>query len=239
MNAEEWFDTYYLNELTQDELKEFRERLETDVAFREEFEFQENLRKSIKSRERDILKTKLQQHEEARQDGHTSGWKKWLVAASIIILIGVAGIGYFNRSGPDFDELYTQNYEVYPNTEVNITRGKNNTSLEYRAFVAYERRGYAQAIDFFLELKKGEYPKYVDFYLAQSYLATGDFEKAIAEFDMVIQDNSSFVDESNWYAALSALKLENQAVAKKHLNFLVAKDGYKTGQARAILQKLD
>lgn len=239
MNTQQWIDKYYLNELTTDESRQFEKLLTTDVELRGEFEFQENLRKSIKSRERDILKTKLQQHEEARVESQTSGWKKWLVAASILILIGVAGIVYFNRSGPDLDKLYVQNYEVYPNTEVNITRGKNNASLGYRAFVAYERRGYAQAIDLFLELKKGEYPKYFDFYLAQSYLATGDFEKAIAEFDMVLQDNSFFVDESHWYAALSALKLENQAVAKKHLNFLVAKDGYKAGQARAILQKLD
>ncbi len=239
MKAEEWIDNYYLKELTQDELTAFSERLEKDVAFREEFEFQENLRKSIKGHEKDILKSKLQQHEQASEVRKKSGWEKWLVAATILVLIGVVGIGYFSLSGSNLDKLYAQNYEAYPNTEFNITRGEGTITPEYRAFVAYEQKNYTEAIDLFLELKKAEYPEYVDFYLAQSYLATEDFEKAIAEFDRAILDNSSFVDEANWYAALAALKVDKQAVAKKHLKYLVAKDGYKAGQAQTILEELD
>lgn len=239
MKAEEWIDKYYLNELTSEELKAFEKLLKTDVELRKEFEFQNDLSLSIKSHEKDILKSRLQQHEQAKEVRKESGWKKWLVAASILILIGVAGITYFNFSTPDYDKLYAQNFEAYPNTEFNITRGENKPSLEYNAFSAYESGDYKQAIPLFLELKETNASKYLDFYLAQSYLANDNYDKALTIFEETIQHQEAFVDEAHWFAALAALKLNTKAIVQKHLNYLVANGGYKSVQARELLKKLD
>ena len=239
MNTEEWIDKYYGNELTINQLKEFEQLLLTDVALREEFEFHNNLQVSIKSREKDILKSKLQQYEQNKTTNQTSGWKKWLVAASILILVGAVGISYFNSSKTNFDNLYAQNYEIYPNTEFNITRGANDTSLEYKAFMAYESREYTQAIIHFSELKEKSSSKYLNFYLAQSYLANGDYETALTKFEKNIKDHEFFIGESHWFAALTALKFHKKDIAKKHLRYLVDTGGYKSSQAKELLKKLN
>lgn len=239
MKTEEWIDKYYLNELSVAELKEFEQLLQTDAELRKEFQFQNDLSVSIKSLEKDGLKSILQQHEKEKKLSKNSGWKKWLVAASIIILIGVAGISYLKLDSPNYDQLYVENYEAYPNTEFNITRGENNPSREYQAFTAYESGNYKQAILLFSELKEGNASEYVDFYLAQSFLANENHEKALSIFEEIIQNQEAFSDESHWFAALAALKLNKKTTVQKHLSYLVSSGGYKSGQAQELLKNLD
>ncbi len=239
MKTEEWIDKYYLNELTVEELEEFEQLLQTDDELRKEFQFQNDLSISIKSLEKDGLKSKLQQHEKEKQIRKNSGWKKWLVAASIAVLIGVAGISYFKLDSPNYDKLYAENYEAYPNTEFNITRGENNPSPEYHAFTAYESGNYKQAILLFSELKKSNASEYLDFYLAQSFLANENHEKALSLFEEIIRNQEAFSGESYWFAALAALKLNKKTSAQKHLRYLVSSGGYKSGQAQELLKKLD
>lgn len=239
MKAEEWIDKYYLNELTIEELEEFKKLLKTDDELKDKFEFQNDLSLSIKSHEKDILKVKLQQHEQAREVTKESGWKTWLVAASILILIGVSGISYFNFSSPDYDKLYAKNYEAYPNTEFNITRGENNPSLEYNAFMAYESGDYKQAIPLFSELRETNSSEYLDFYLAQSYLANDNYEEALSLFEEIIQNQDAFAGESHWFAALAALRLNKKTTVQKYLSYLVANSGYRSGQAEELIKKLD
>ena len=239
MRTEDWIDGYFLNELTPEENTEFERMLSADDDFRKEFEFQKDLVLAVRSHEKDILKSKLRNHEQALKEGKKTNWSKWLVAASILILMGTAGLLYSSLSRPDYNELYAQNYEIYPNTEFNITRSESNPSPEYNAFVAYESGNYQNAILIFSELQKAKSSEYIKFYLAQSYLAINENEKALSRFEEIIENNKDFVGESYWFAALSALKLNNKDLVKKYLNYLIANDGYKSRQAKLLLKDLD
>lgn len=239
MKTEELIDKYYQDELTPEERSRMEFRLRDDAGFKAEFEFQENLRRSIKSVERDKLKSRLQTYEAQQPASSKRHWKTWAAAASIAALLGIAGWTFFIGTHANGEKLYAQNYEVYPNTAFNITRGEGEASTERDAFSAYEAHDYGQAIPLFQKLDPNGQNTVVNFYLGQSQLAADQPGQAFDTFEKVIRANAEFKSEAQWYSALAALKLNDRERAKELLAALVSTKGYKAGRAKGLLKKLE
>ncbi|HEA29797.1 MAG TPA: hypothetical protein ENH91_07365 [Leeuwenhoekiella sp.] len=239
MKVKELLDKYFLKTLSEEELLLFEERLQNDPDFKAELEFQENLRTSIKDVERDTLKSKLNSFEQERMTRPTRSWQKWAIAASIALIIGVAGLGLYFSNQPNLQKIYAANYEAYPNTEFNITRGHEPVSKEREAFMAYEQTRYQTAIPLFKQLLATNQNTVFSFYLAQSFLGNNSPKQAQVIFEQTAKENAEFSAESQWYAALCALKLEQTEDAKRLLKTLISNKGYKKEQAQAILAKLE
>ncbi|MGI9545151.1 MAG: tetratricopeptide repeat protein, partial [Cyclobacteriaceae bacterium] len=227
MEYEELLENYFREDLTVEERQLFRDLLENDQAFQEEFAFQSNLKKAITKTKRDDRKAILQEIEnnigESRSAHFKINWGRLSIAATILLLIGFGWYsGFF--SGPDMQGMYVANYQVYPNTEYTIDRNTEENTLERRAFVAYETKDYVEAIPLFLELIGQGVPN-IDFYLGQSYLGNDQAREAIPVFKKVINEDDAYAEESKWYLALAFLRIEEKKNAIEQLREI--KTGYK------------
>ncbi len=240
MDTEEIIDKYYLDELTPEERVLMQRRLREDADFKAEFDFQENLRRAIRDTERDSLKEKLIGFERTQAKGTAKKhWKIWQIAASITILLCIAGLAYYVNTQDDSQKLYAKNYEPYPNTVFNITRGEGTASLEREAFTAYEANDYETAITLFEKLNAQGERTAISFYLGQSLLAANHPKQSLAIFERLIQEQDDFSAEARWYAALTELKLQDKPSAIKLLRKIIEADGYQAIKARGLLKKLE
>ncbi len=239
MDHQDLLYRYFSNILTFEEEKEFQKLLKTDAAFKAQFEFENNLKKSIKSYNKDKLRSKLKAFE-AELEGKKAPssifkYQKVAIAASIVLLIG--WFGYHSFFCTNYAKLYANNFSTYPNTVYTITRGDENNSLEREAFVAYESKAYKKAIEKFNKITSSTV--YISFYKAQSYLAINDLVNAKKMFEKVQKTNAEFTAEATWYLALIALKEKNKKEAIKHLKNLVANYSYNKDKAQALLVELN
>jgi len=240
MDKEELLYLYFSDGLKPSQKVLFDELLENDTVFKEQFDFEKNIKKVIDFEEDDKLKNKLNQFEQeisATKPEQNSGFN-WRVAASIIILLGSGWFSYNTFFTTNYEELYNTNYQEYPNTEFAITRSDTLNSIERKAFVAYEAQDYENAVKFFEKLSNNSQKPYLNFYRAQAYLKAGSIDNAKILFSTIIKDNLKFVAESHWYLAMIALKEKDKKAAKKQLNLLVTNYTYNKAKAITLLKKL-
>lgn len=209
---------YFSNRLTVEQERIFAELLETDSDFKEQFDFEQGLKRVIREKEANSLKAKLDGFEKdiSKKDIPVrtfprTNYRKWAMAASIALFIGLGWLGYNQFSGPDYTGLYNENFQEYPSTVYALTRGDNtDNSLERKAFVAYEAGENVQAIVLFKELIKTKNTEDINFYLAQSYLKNGQPKEAVDIFSQIIRDKREFAPQALWYAAFSYLKTDQK-----------------------------
>lgn len=242
MTKEELLYHYFSGSLTEIQEQEFLELLKNDDDFKTQFEFEKELKRVIKHKKQEKLKIKLQgfEHDLKNQKASSSpNPKLWLIAASIALLFSVGWYFYSASNAISLDKLYASNYEKYPNTIYSITRDTTiDTSIEYKAFEAYETNDFQNAISLFTELKDSKNPEYADFYLAQSYLNNHQLNKAIVHFNDIAIHKKEFSTESLWYLALTYLKANKKKKAIKTLENLIQDGGYKKVEATFLLKKL-
>lgn len=245
MDKEQLLYNYFANQLTPEQEKMFGQLLETDSEFKEQFDFENDLKQVIRNEEAQDLKSKLVRFEKEVQkerpaDKPIWGYRKWALAASIALVIGLGWIGYNAFSGPDYGGLYEDNFQEYPNTVYAITRGEQTEdSLKRKAFVAYETDNTSEAISLFTELKQTKNTETVNFYLAQSYLKVNEAKRAIDLFDQVIDFNGEFLPQALWYRSLCYLKLKEREKAMESLETLVEDGRYKKPEAMELLDELE
>lgn len=245
MDKDLLIDNYFSNSLTDGQEKELNKLLETDLDFKERFEFEQDLMRASELREHRDVKQMLVGFEKdiskSEKEMPTIGrFRNWSIAASIVLLMGLGWIGYNSFLGTDYPGLYDANYVEYPSTVHSISRGENDAlPLEQQAFEAYDADDNAKAISLFTALKSTKNPDYADFYLAQTYLKLGEFEKSGTLFKNVITDKNEFEPEARWYLALTYLKTEEKENVIRTLNEVVADGRYNKMEAQALLEKLE
>ncbi len=245
MDKEQLLDNFFSNSLTKAQERLFHDLLKTDTEFKERFEFEQDLQRASEIREHRDMKKMLVGFEDAisqseKEVPNIGRFRNWSIAASILLFIGLGWLGYYSFKGTDYNGLYNANYTEYPSTVHAISRGENeNSSLEQRAFEAYDNNDNAIAISLFSELKSSKNPDYADFYLAQTYLKLGDFEKASMLFKKIIADKKEFEPEARWYLALTYLKKEQKETAITTLKVVIADGRYNKMDAQTLLEKLD
>jgi len=241
MEKETLLSKYFEGSLSAKEQTSFETYLEEDEGFRLQFELEKDVQMAVRDTERDALKKKLQDFESERSVPSATKnlfWTPLRIAASIAILFGASWF-VFNSDIFAPTDLYASNYEKYPNTAYTITRGDtSDTSLERKAFEAYERDDFGKAITYLIDLKGKTGLDYVDFYLGQAYLANGDAKKAAVVFEKISTVNSDFRAEALWYNALAQLKLKENFKAITILETLVAEGSFKKEKAENLLKNL-
>lgn len=246
MDKELLLHNYFSNQLTAEQLRVFNELLQTDPDFKRQFDFEKDLKQVIRHKETNALKGKLAGFEKDISTGTPvrklpgTNYRKWAMAASIALLVGLGWLGYQNFIGPDYNNLYEENFQQYPNTVYAITRGEGgDNSLKRKAFVAYETDENIRAIELFEDLKTKQNSEEVIFYLAQSYLKNEQPEEALVLFNEIVSDKGEFVPQALWYAALANLKTDQKEKAVRALQELIADGRYKKEEASILLEKLE
>ncbi|MFK7813489.1 MAG: hypothetical protein AB8B59_13430, partial [Maribacter sp.] len=121
MDNEILLENYFSNRLTEEEEKRFNELLDKDSDFKAQFDFEKNLQQVISAKENQNLKAKLISFEEdiVKDAPKSSGGTKYkylAIAASVVLLIGLAWMGFYDGSSDRYDDLYASNFHEYPNT---------------------------------------------------------------------------------------------------------------------------
>ncbi|MBT2159627.1 tetratricopeptide repeat protein [Zobellia barbeyronii] len=245
MDKELLLYNYFSNQLTVQEEQQFNELMKTDMDFKKQFDFENNLKQVIRDKESDNLKAKLIGFEKEINDVPVktiprTNYRKWAMAASVALLIGLGWLGYNNFSGTDYNALYNDNFQDYPNTVYAITRGaETDSSFERAAYVAYETNDNTKAIELFTELKETYDSENVSFYLAQSYLKNNQLGEAISLFNEVVEERGEFAPQALWYLSLSYIKDKQKQNAIESLKLLIADARYKKTEAESLLDELE
>lgn len=218
MDRETLITQFLNNSLSDKDKKVFDTLLETDVEFAKEVAFQQSLQKVIAKEEYTTLKTHLQSLEKSNK---ATGYKKWLVAASIVLLLGFTGLWFLNSDvSVSSQELYAQNFEPYRNVIKPIVRGGMADTLETMAFTAYETKNYDKALTLFDKMLEENDSEITKFYKANVLLQLDKAEEAIAIFKQNMNLKEDWKSKNSWYLAMAYLKIDDVENAKKQLETL-------------------
>lgn len=248
MKNNDLIDSYFENSLSPKEQQIFNDLLQNDVDFKNEFQFQKNLKKVIASQQREDLKSTLAEFEERAQKRSTFLLipKKWMIAASLLIIVGIGTWGVKSIYYPSNETLYADYFEPSRNTIQPIVRGESINTIEYRAFVAYETQNYHKAINLFNSVKNPD-EAYIDFYKGICLMETDKpFEaieilKPLSIMSDLEGKNIGFNEKARWYLALSYLKVNDDTNAIKTLQLILKNEvsNYKKEASTELVAFLD
>ena len=233
---------YFQATLSKSEFQEFNTLLEGDTAFREEYLFRKELQQALQKKE---LNEAAKYLHSLRSDNPMPKKKNpfgvWLIAASTIVLLGLAWWIYdgTTSSETDLQQLYVQYYEPYENVVHPIERASQMQDLTDQAFAAYENEDYATAVRLFENLKEQNQDPYLVFYQGIGLMALDQHLEAQEMLQTYIREGGELKNRALWYLGLSYLKTDNPEAAKKALKPLADTTDYKSDQARRILEVLD
>jgi tetratricopeptide (TPR) repeat protein len=222
-------DKYKSGLLNNEELEALKLRTAQDTEFSDFLQMEENLQGAFQFNEAKMLKESF-----ILEDPHVTipFYKTTLfkVAATIFAII-VSTILLLNQK-PDFNEVYAQYYEPYPNVVAPILR---SGSTNNEAFVLYEASEYQEALAIFREQDE----KTNTFYIGQCLLAMGSYAEAADSFKTIKETDSKFAVPSQWYLALAYLQLDNEKEARAMLYNLKDNKTQYAQKAREMLEALE
>ena len=235
MDKELLIQKYLQGTLRQEEEALFQEYLEKDASFADAIPFYEELNYAFAKA--DYNQTKAQLHSFYKEEKRSS-WRKWSIAATFLILIGLSSVWYIN-SISSTESLYAQYFEPYKNIVQPIVRGEAVKTTKERAFKAYDEQNYKEAIVYFDDLLKDTPEPMIEFYKANAQLQIGDTETAILILESRIKKTDTMYGEVQWYLALSYLKLNDKKKAETYLKSLLQTNiPFKSNEAQLLLDQL-
>ena len=247
MENHDLIDKYFENSLSPKDQKLFNELLQSDSKFREEFEFQKDLKQVIEVSQKEELKKTVAKIEELSQQGDKLLMvpKKWLVAASFLLITGLATWGVKSTYFPSNDALYEEYFQPERNTVQPVVRGESLNTISYKAFVAYESKDYYKAINLFNSVEDPE-DSQILFYKGMCFLAVDKMENAIELLKQVKSqslfsgDSETLHEKATWFLALAYVKNNEKTLAIEQLNEIVEKEtsGFKKKEAEEVLNYL-
>jgi tetratricopeptide (TPR) repeat protein len=248
MKNHDLIDRYFENSLSPKEQKLFNDLLQNNSEFLTEFEFQKDLKKIIAVKQQEDLKSTLIQIEKRSQKNSRLMLipKKWVVAASFLILTSLGIWGIQSKYFPSNEAIYADYFEPSRNIVQPIVRGENLNTIEYRAFVAYEAQNYHKAINLFNSVKNPD-QVYIDFYKGICFLAINKPEESIDLLKPVSHTNDlnnkhkGFNKKAKWYLSLAYVKINDNQNAIKELTEIIndPSENIRKDAANEILEFLD
>ena len=214
-------EQYRFGPMSESERLKFEQELVENPKLNHEFQLDIELEESLKQYDIIDLRRKLfrAMNEEKAQVNipvSKSFHSKWyMVAASITFLVLLGGALHLMNP-----VKYTNNtlFEMYYSGENahNLTRSAGNSNDE--AMTKYREGDFNSALVLFNEiLDKDPSNIYIRYYSGLASIEASQNEKAISEFKYIIdQKNNLFVENAQWYLALSYLK-NNQVKDAKNL----------------------
>ena len=167
-------------------------------------------------------------------------FKRWLAIAASVTLVIATGYWFFGRT-PTTQELFAQYVSPYSAPDLIRSDDANAGDPWIRFGEAYSAQRYEEAIRELDAVNTASTPAYLlDFYRGQCLLLkpVADARGAIASFEHVLAIDNDLHAAAHWYTALAALKADDVATARTHMQELVNTRQYKQGEAARILELL-
>jgi tetratricopeptide (TPR) repeat protein len=150
-----------------------------------------------------ILEKKLKTYHEptAKMVTMKSSPKKWLIAASTIGILIIAGWFLFLKKSP-IEEAYASYFRPDPGLPTTMS---NSNAYEFeKAMIDYKNGDYQQAIDSWKNQTKSDTLTY---FIGLAHQSLGNNKEAIAELTTIANDPKKvFHKDACWYLGLALLK---------------------------------
>jgi hypothetical protein len=193
---------------------------------------------------REELKNELKQslvNENAKTKKHRSVREYWPLAAAVVIIVAVGFLYMFLHSGTGAAEkLFLSYYKPFP---IKVTTRGKLVTYESAGFEKYSSHDYKDAAILFEELISHNdstvSKPLVYLLLGNSYLNTGDVDKAMASFNLVMRSGDGIMAQhGKWYYALALIKTNKSKEALKVLNEITTAKSIYSKPAEEIMNKL-
>lgn len=213
----------YLSEnISESEKLKFEQELAVNPKLKQELQFEIELVASLKQEDVIDLRRKMrhvinEEKARARSFGKRSLHSHWyLVAASVTFLILVAGALRLTNPVKYSNETIFEMYYTGESAH-NVTRSGSNSNDE--AMIKYHEGDFNGALLLFNEiLDKDVNNIYVRYYAGLASIETKQNKRAINEFSFIVKNhNNLFVENAEWFLALSYLRDDQPKEAKKIL----------------------
>lgn len=247
MDREILLEKYLMNELSDEEAKQLKKIIETDEAFKEEVEIRSVLYADYKTDiKKELIKnlatTKAAIPQLPEQSTSSTKIYKLLrpvLSIAAILAIGIMGLWFFQNNQPNISQLAMESLKEQPPGITVLMDENTNTDANWNAAVeAYQKKEYKIAATL-LEQSVTKTSKH-NFYLGLSYLHQQPIiaEKAIEYLKKVVETNSQFTEEANWYLSLAYAINNNAAEAQKYLEQIPNESGY-YAKAQKMLESIN
>lgn len=242
MNNIDLIEQYLNGRLSETERLAFEEKVKHEEVFRAEVEELKLIREGIHIASRKEILKSLKDLEAKLPEVDfpvVPLWRNsWLRVAAGISLLAICIYLLWPRT-QEPTQLFAEYFEPYPNIIMPTVRGvvENDSTLKAQAFRAYDQRDFVKAIELFVQLSIQD--EVVLLYLGNSYLASGQPDKALPLLEKVLNEFDVFDEQAEWYIAISYLKLEEKEKAKGALKKVIARGSSYKSKAQLILEKLN
>jgi tetratricopeptide (TPR) repeat protein len=208
-NALEYIEDYFTGRLSATEKEAFEDRCISDPAFAEEVAFYVSLRDGLKQELRQHKKTEFTElHDQTAAAEPAPSivvrLRPFIAAAAVCLLLFVVWNTFFKPPSPQAlaDRYIEKNF-----TTLGITMGSNSADRLQAGIVAYNARNFREAEKNFQSLQQGT-PQHTEAvqYLGILYLATGSYDKALAQFDTLSHMEQLYANPGPFYKAVTLLK---------------------------------
>ncbi len=234
----ELIERYLAKDLSEEELSSFEKRLKTDESFSQEVDNQRLTHKATDIYAQLQTKEKVKESFDAVQQSEKYNRQTLLrIAAAILVLI-IAGIGFFAPRNYSNQSLADSNFETFPDRIT--TMGAASDDQIAAAMKAYNEKDFEKAIELFSGLPQNlPQNELISLYTAIAMMETNQFESAKSIFQQLIDAESAQSDVAQWYLALTFLKSNDTENAKSLLHQIVTQNGFQSKNASQLLKKLD
>ena len=216
----EEIERYLEGAMSKEALRDFEEKLKFNEQLAEELDFYKTLRDTIGKRESTALKKQLMEISRSSSDSNTQvrhifkSYKKYWLAASILVLIGLASVLYMIRSGDGNPDQIFASYYDFPEALIENFRGADQPGAIYTKF---KQKDYRAAL---LLLERDEESAWSDeqvqFYRGLCNIELKQYEEAIQQFERIVHiNNGVYQEKTYWYLGLCYLRTGDMQKAKQ------------------------
>jgi hypothetical protein len=241
-------DDYLLEYLDEKDRNEFEALIENNLKMKKETILQSEINEAIV--ESDIINLRTALHEIFNENKNTTKIRKFIpdtfrnkplrivgIAASAAAVIST-GLFTLSQQKTTSESLFHQAYQPYDASGLFRSAPLSNPS--FKGIELYNDRRFNEAIaQFAFVLKENSEHPMCNFYTGLCYLEKNSFNNAIASFQKVINEKDNlFIEQAQWYMALSLLKTNELKNAYAILNQIIESNGYYQKNAKELLKKI-
>jgi tetratricopeptide (TPR) repeat protein len=245
----ERIDNYLLNYLDSTERFNFEEQLSEDSNLAVEFHLNNEINNAIVESDvmkvRSTLSTIIEENQQSSKirkliPDHVKGKPiRFIGAAASVAALISAGFLNLNHEDVNAEKLFREAYQPYEAT--GLFRSVTTTNPAINGVDCYNAHRFDEAISqFTLVLNDNREHPMSNFFMGLCYMEKTQFEKASSYFQNVINEKDNlFIEQAQWYLALSMLGSKNENDAYRLLNQIVNTNGYYHRNAKDLLKKLE
>ncbi|MGI9543013.1 MAG: tetratricopeptide repeat protein [Cyclobacteriaceae bacterium] len=243
----ELIEKYLAGELSEAEKENTELRLQKDETFAHRLELTKNMKGAllpdVEGFKGDLKEVFEEYDSEKTLEGTSNPFFKgpYLIAASVVLLLGVSVIYLLLFQSQSPQQLYAANFSV-PAENISVRNDSEVNDDLQKALKAYNEANYSEALSYFDKVGSSEpQSEAVIFYSGICYMMLDQPDEAIINLERVLEnESSSYATTAQWYLGLSLLQKEDATGAKKIFEELVLKNGSNYAKkAEIILKQLD